>query len=222
MTSPKGVCVFDIDETITTECARDGNRPNCRTRNVDTALSMIDSCVKYNMTIALNTARKRPSLRGVDARLRQRIMELVAPENFCYRSPDDWPSEAKANCMERIRANVDSGLQPDSLILIDDKKENCERVQQSQFSAVQVDGGSGVGQREKTLLSAILRRIEARSQRAPNQCTRAAAREARGAKRAAKYQDYNEFQARVKAEHDKHALQRMTGVKPRLETVLRL
>lgn len=158
----KGVCVFDINNTITSpQCnvaSSSEARAACNIKNVHSAHKMMNWCAENGMEIALNTARKRPSLYGVDESLKERIAHEVNSSNFCYRDKGQTVTEAKGNCMRRIHENVDPTLPMASIVLIDDKKENCDFVKSMGFSSVHVAEGFGVGDKHMNLLAIVLSR----------------------------------------------------------------
>lgn len=163
MVSKKGVCVFDIDNTITSpQCNIASSSPEeraaCNMKNVRSAHQMMDWCKQNGMELALNTARKRPSLSGVDESLQQRIAHEIKSSNFCHRKKGQSVVEAKGNCMRRIHENVDPTLPKESIVLIDDRRENCDFVRSMGFSSVHVEEGFGVADTHMYLLAVVLSR----------------------------------------------------------------
>ena len=137
-----GVCVFDIDSTLTApECSGSEDHPKteteeeaCKLEARNRFMNAIHACEEKNMALAINTARGGHSFWGVHPDIQEKFEN--AP--FCHRHPDNYdPPGGKVECMNVLREAYD--LSKQKLVLIDDRPENCERVTQNGYKCILVD-----------------------------------------------------------------------------------
>lgn len=129
-----GVCVFDIDRTITSpDCVTH----ECRARSHRNALALIEACRQRGMGLAVNTARKKHTWSGVAPEVRAALADapyfhrgLMAPD--APRSVPDQKAVFMHDILALFRARRER------VVLFDDRKENCDAVRARGFGCVHV------------------------------------------------------------------------------------
>ena len=147
----EGVCVFDIDQTLT--C-----KETCSLEQIEWIARSIELCKENNMGIAINTARPpQPDiLFGIDSK----IFNLVKDVPVYSRPAEDYyVEERKLSNMNLIanKFNVDVG----KTILIDDLQSTCQllEIQDPPIPNIHVTEESGITEREYEALKLKLSQL---------------------------------------------------------------
>lgn len=125
----KGVCAFDIDNTLT--C---GNK--CNPTKLEFIKKAITYCRDNNMNIAINTARPpQPNiLGGIDEEIIQMIGEDVKVYSI-NRENHNIPLEKLKN---NFNIANDNNVDLQQVVLIDDRKDTCDFISLTGSSSVHV------------------------------------------------------------------------------------
>ena len=105
------------------------------------------------MTLAINTARRAPTMHGMSEHLRTELADVP----FCYRQPGEDPRDSKVRCMREIKDSLRFQGSDTSVILVDDRPENCAAVRRKGFSCLQINpDGRGIDDRIHTTALSLL------------------------------------------------------------------
>ena len=148
-----GVCVFDIDMTLTNQCPDSA----CERRKAGLAKRVIETCRLANMDIAVNTARPYPSLQGVHEDVRRALQD---PPIWFRSDPRQTIPDGKRRNMQAIQRHFNV-KNPERVVLFDDKKSNVEAVQKAGFSAIHVKT-PGIDDQEVLQAQSLLQRRSTR------------------------------------------------------------
>lgn len=142
---PKGVCVFDLDRTLTCEGGE------CHPAKVRAMEASMDACARMGMKKDVATARplQEDMLWGVPAPVRKRLENSDA--RIYFRSkPHLTVEEEKLQHMQRICR--DRGVPYGHAVLIDDRKATCAHLEAKGHPTVHVQDENGITSREKRAL----------------------------------------------------------------------
>lgn len=142
-----GVCVFDIDGTLTCD------HLTCPTDKIDKMLDSIAYCRQKNMAIAVNTARppQAEPLHSIDPRIKEQVSDAPI---FMRPSGPTSVSEHKLQNMHSIAAHFNVDVK--KTILVDDVASNCERLHAQNIPCVLVRDAVGIGDQEYQQLKATV------------------------------------------------------------------
>lgn len=134
----KGVCVFDIDRTLTCE-------QECLTSQLQAMNNSIKLCQEHGFRIAINTARPMQDdiLHGIQSDIKNQFTSdpnsvvLSRPFNSSMSVPTH-----KLMNMQHI-ANI-FDVPYEKAILIDDVKETCNIVESNGMKAIHVEDANGI------------------------------------------------------------------------------
>ena len=151
-----GICVFDIDGTLTT-----GKRRRDET-GVDTeleppgAIDAINECRRMGMGLAYNTARPGRSLKRVS----RKITELMTfyEAKHCFRLSGNVEN-AKLECLDQLMHKFNVKGDKKSVILIDDEESNVKNVS-SEYSTLHVNQAGGINSSHVKLLRELISNIK--------------------------------------------------------------
>ena len=133
----KVMLVLDLDDTIIPSMSHGTELK----RQIQIVHELLDFCDINNIEYGINTARTYPSLNGVDRSLQQRLKDVP----YCFRPHKKSIPETKKKCMLLFAKNRPKT----NLILMDDKKKNCECVEQSNFKTIHVTpNGKGITKKD--------------------------------------------------------------------------
>lgn len=131
---PTGVCVFDIDLTLTCEGA-------CDARRRGAMAEAIDWCRGQGMDVAINTARPPQDdvLWGIPLEVRARVEGVPV-----YVRPHDGPAVEVQKHLNMERIATRFGVPVERTVLIDDRRETCEYLRTQGVPCVHVATRDGV------------------------------------------------------------------------------
>ena len=142
----KGVCVFDIDQTLT--CINE-----CSIEQVDYMKRAVDLCHSNDFEIAINTARppQHDILFNIPLDLRKKLEYVPV-----YNRPVDGPAVElqKLENMHQISNNFHVSLQ--NTILIDDLESTCSLLQDFNIPSILVTERNGITEKEYNILNTMI------------------------------------------------------------------
>lgn len=148
----KGVCAFDIDQTLT--CGE----YFCNDERINTILRTIHICKQHDMGVVINTAR--PPQNDILFNINEKILKALGPNIEVYdmkRNNYNVPLNKLTN--NRLIAqnhNVDF----EKVILIDDRPDTCDYINNMGGTAILVEdkeSGFGISPHEVNILTETLK-----------------------------------------------------------------
>ena len=141
-----GVCVFDIDHTLT--C-----KNQCSLEQLEYMKKTIDLCTSNNFEIAINTARppQHDILFNIQPDVRKKLENCPV-----YNRPSDGPAielqklENMHHIANQFNVNVDH------TILIDDLKSTCDLLTTLNIPSIKVEDENGISEKEYNKLNKML------------------------------------------------------------------
>ena len=129
--------VLDLDDTVIPWGLESVSEKKEQTRIVH---ELLDYCDENAIDYAVNTARTVRSFFGLDESVKRRLKN----KPYCHRRKGQSVEEAKEECMIRLA----SGKKRKNVILMDDRKENCDKVKKANFDAIHITpNGQGITER---------------------------------------------------------------------------
>lgn len=153
----KGVCVFDIDKTLTCEFEEEGK---CNPSKIDAMRASINLCRERDMGVALNTARTTPNScsRGqcmpkydVKHSIPDLVRQLLEDVDVVKTRPLNRPDIEQVKLENMREIAQDFKVKEHETVLIDDKASTIEELKKKDFPVVHVKG-NGIDTRELNAL----------------------------------------------------------------------
>ncbi len=135
----QGVCVFDIDNTLTCGTTL------CSVSQIENMIKSIDLCKQNNMAIEINTARPPQDnvLFGID----QKVLDSIGDIKPYTREPDGIQVEMqKLINMKKIARK--HNVSEKKTILFDDVKSTCDLLNKHDIPTVHVRQMNGITNEE--------------------------------------------------------------------------
>lgn len=151
----KGVCAFDIDNTLT--CGQ-----MCSTSKITFMKQSIDFCRKNDMNVVLNTAR--PPQKNILGGIHPEILNILGNDVKVYNIERD---EHKNIPFEKLKNNIriaeDNNVKLHNVVLIDDRKDTCDFISSTGLSIVHVqqdEHGYGIDEHEFEDLKRVISELD--------------------------------------------------------------
>tara|TARA_Y100000746_G_C15454175_1_gene428551 strand:+ start:803 stop:1258 length:456 start_codon:yes stop_codon:yes gene_type:complete len=142
----QGVCVFDIDYTLTCESI-------CSLEQVDYMKKTIDLCVSKDFGIAINTARPPQAdiLFNIPSDVKTQLAHVPV-----YSRHEDGPAVElqKLENMHAIANKFNVGVE--HTILIDDLETTCDLLTSLHIPSIKVEDKNGISEKEYNVLGAVI------------------------------------------------------------------
>jgi predicted AAA+ superfamily ATPase len=152
---PKGACVFDLDDTLT--CGQH----SCAKHKIEAMCESIDTCVREDMAIEVNTARPQQDniLWGIPNAVKGRLIKHDADVYIRPRDSKLSVEEQKLRHMKTIAKKWK--ISKKKMILFDDRLSTCTHLKNKGFKAIHVKNENGICSDELNVLKKTLRRMNA-------------------------------------------------------------
>ena len=150
----KGVCVFDIDHTLTCD-------QECSVSQVHTINNSIKLCREHGFTIAINTARPMQNdiLHGIQKEIRDNFTN--DPNSLILSRPLNSNISVEQHKLMNMQHIANTYNIPyGRTILIDDIKDTCDLVQSNGMKTIHVSNQNGITINEYTQLENILEKMK--------------------------------------------------------------
>lgn len=134
----KGVCVFDIDNTLT--CGE----MSCSSNQSQLMLDAIDHCIRKDFGVAINTARpSQPNLLwGIPTDVQYKLRGI--DELKVFHRPNNHLSVPEQKHFNQLEIARQFRVKPEHVVLVDDRAENCQHVQRMGMPCVHIKAGKGI------------------------------------------------------------------------------
>ena len=145
-----GVCVFDIDNTLTCN-------GECSINQIENMKNSIRLCNENNMGVAINTARppQNDVLFGINADVR-RLLKYVN----VYTRPRNGISVELQKLEHMNTIANEHNVNVNKTILIDDRLSSCRFLEQNNVSTIYVSGENGITTNEYEKLKEKIKYIK--------------------------------------------------------------
>lgn len=144
--SKKGVCVFDIDRTLT--C--DGG---CSLEQITHMKSCIDLCRSENMSIAINTAR--PPQTNILHTIPDEVQNMLQGVDV-YTRPLSGISVEVQKLMHMYTIAKKHSLPTSKVVLLDDLASTCQLMNSAHVPSIHIRNENGITEEEYDKLFSII------------------------------------------------------------------
>jgi hypothetical protein len=149
----KGVCAFDIDETLTCKLS------SCATDKIKYMVKSINMCLNNNMGVVVNTARppQNQMLWGIHDDVQEALLRNNDSFKIYSRPYTETTPVPEYKLLNTLYIANDFKVDKTKVVLVDNRKDICDIMSEYNIPNVHVSSENGIGKDEYEKLRDVLK-----------------------------------------------------------------